>query len=122
MGVGGGDISFEKKHYKINFQDKEVGVMERKNTQGSAHQNFIFIILNGHRSPLSTFHGATIAWLQGPSRELNSRQAGPEHSSVLKRSPFFGFGKKKKKTHTQKKKTHKKTQHTVNHLSGLRIQ
>lgn len=43
MGVGGGDISFEKKHYKINFQDKEVGVMERKNTQGSAHQNFIFI-------------------------------------------------------------------------------
>ena len=96
--------------------------MERKNTQGSAHQNFIFIILNGHRSPLSTFHGATIAWLQGPSRELNSRQAGPEHSSVLKRSPFLGFGKKKKKTHTHEKKTHKKTQHTVNHLSGLRIQ
>ena len=37
MGVGGGDISFEKKHYKINFRDKEVGVMERKGTQGSAH-------------------------------------------------------------------------------------
>ena len=117
----GRDISLEKKHYKINFQDKEAGVMERKSTQGSAHQNFIFIILNGPRSPLSTFHGANIAWLQGSSRELNSRQAGPEQSSVLKRSPFFGFEKKKRK-HTHKKKTHKKTQHTVNHLSGLRIQ
>lgn len=106
MGVRGGDISFEKKHYKINFRDKEAGVMERKSTQGSAHQNFIFIILNGPRSPLSTFHGANIAWLQGPRRQLNSRQAGPEQSSVLKRSPFFGF-EKKENTHTQKKPTKK---------------
>ena len=87
--------------------------MERKSTQGSAHQNFIFIILNGPRSPLSTFHGANIAWLQGSSRELNSRQAGPEQSSVLKRSPFFGFEKKKKKkTHTHKKNPQKNTTHS----------
>lgn len=65
-----GDISFEKKHYKINFRDKEVGVMERKSTQGSAHQNLILIILNGLRSPLPTSHGANITGWQGPSSQL----------------------------------------------------
>lgn len=108
---GWGGLSFEKKHCKINFQDKGVGVMERKSTQGSTHQNFILILLNGLRWLLPTSPRAAIASRKDPNSQLNSRQARPVHSTALQRSSFFGLKKRrrrKRRKRRKKKRKHKK--------------
>ena len=97
--------------------------MERKNIQGLAHQNLVLSISNGFRRPVPTAQDVKISGLQGPRSELNSRQGGPALRAALQRSSFFELKKKKKERKKKKtQKTHKKTQHTVNPLSGLRIQ
>lgn len=91
-------------------------MVERNSTQGPTHQYLISIILNGLKSRSPNTGGVNITGTEG-SKGTHQASTMPGRSAEIL---FLRVKKEEERKKTQK--THKKTQHTVNHLSGLRIQ